>query len=80
MSQEELASRLQLAPATIAAWERGDQPIENIGMLRLALKAIEGNAHEEYLRQALRDVTEALQEYLKNESTPLKLASGSRSK
>ena len=73
---EELASRLELAPETIAAWESGERPIENTGVLSLALQAIEGNAHEEHLRQALRDVTEALQQYLKNESSPLKLASG----
>jgi DNA-binding transcriptional regulator YiaG len=80
LSSEELASRLELAPETIAAWESGERPIENIGVVRLALQAIEGNAHEEHLRQALRDVTEALQQYLKNESIPLKLASGGRSK
>lgn len=80
LSQEELASRLQLAPETIDEWESGDKPIENKGILSLALKAIEGNAHEEHLRQALRDVTEALQKYLKDESAPLKLASSGRTK
>jgi DNA-binding transcriptional regulator YiaG len=80
LSQEELASRLQVAPETIDEWETGDKPIENTGVLRLALKAIEGNAHEEHLRQALRDVTEALQKYLKDESGPLKLASSGRTK
>jgi DNA-binding transcriptional regulator YiaG len=79
-SHAELASRLELPSGTIAAWESGERPIENMGVLRLALQAIEGNAHEEYLRQALRDVTEALQQYLKNESSPLKLASGGRAK
>ena len=80
LTYEDLAAHLEVAPEVIAAWESGDREIENVRLLRLALKAIEGNAHEEYLRQALRDVTEALQTYLKNESTPLKLASGNRSK
>jgi hypothetical protein len=48
--------------------------------IRLALQAIEGNAHEEYLRQALRDLTESLQGYLKNEPPPLKIATGGRSR
>lgn len=80
LSQEELASRLELPPDVIRGWESGHHPIENAGVLRLALKAIEGNAHEDYLRQALRDVTDALQAYLKNEPPPLKLASGGRTK
>lgn len=80
LSHEELASRLQLAPSLIQAWENGANPIEWPGVLRLALQAIEGNAHEEYLRQALRDVTDSLQAYLKNEPVPLEVASADRSR
>ncbi len=80
LTHEDLAARLQLTPDIIAAWETGDRSIEYPAVLNLALKAIEGNVHEEYLRQALRDVTEALQAYLKNESAPLKLAGGGRLK
>jgi len=74
LSPEELASRLKVASSLLEAWESGAAPIENPGVLHLALQAIEGNAHEEYLRQALRDVTESLQAYLKNEPRPLKIA------
>jgi DNA-binding transcriptional regulator YiaG/uncharacterized protein YuzE len=80
LTHEDLAARLQLTPDIIAAWEAGDRPIEYPAVFHLALKAIEGNAHEEYLRQALRDVTETLQAYLKNESVPLELASAGRLK
>jgi predicted transcriptional regulator len=80
LSDEELAARLELPPAVIREWESGKRAIENPGVLRLALKAIEGNAHEDYLRQALRDVTDALQAYLKNEPPSLRLASGGRTK
>ena len=64
LSQEELASQLAVPADVVRAWENGDQPVQNAGILRLAMKAIEGNAHEEYLRQALREVTETLQGYL----------------
>lgn len=64
LSHEELASQLQVSPHTVRAWESGEEPLQNAGILRLAMKAIEGNAHEEYLRQALREVTETLQGYL----------------
>ena len=74
LSQEELAARLKVSSAVLEAWESGDRPIDNPGVLHLALQAIEGNAHEDYLRQALRDVTESLQTYLKNEPRPLKVA------
>lgn len=80
LTPEDLAARLRVPPETITGWESGARAIENASVLALALKAIEGNAHEQHLRQALRDVTEALQTYLKNESAPLKLASGGRSK
>jgi DNA-binding transcriptional regulator YiaG len=78
LSQSELASRIRIPPEIVEAWESGARPIEHTGLLRLALQAIEGNAHEEYLRQALRDVTESLQQYLRNEPTPLEVATGSR--
>lgn len=77
LSPEELATRLGVTPKVVEAWESRVRAIESPGILKLALQAIEGNAHEEYLRQALRDVTESLQKYLRNEPSPLKVASGS---
>jgi DNA-binding transcriptional regulator YiaG/uncharacterized protein YuzE len=74
LSQEELAARLKVSASVLEAWVTGASPIDNPGVLHLALQAIEGNAHEDYLRQALRDVTESLQTYLKNEPRPLKIA------
>jgi DNA-binding transcriptional regulator YiaG/uncharacterized protein YuzE len=73
LSQENLASRLKVSSAMIEAWETGARLIDNPGVLHLALQAIEGKAHEDYLRQALRDVTESLQAYLKNEPRPFKM-------
>lgn len=78
LSQQDLASRLGIPAELLESWENGTRPIENPGVLKLALQAVEGNAHEEYLRQALRDVTESLQAYLRNEP-PLKIATGGRS-
>jgi DNA-binding transcriptional regulator YiaG len=80
LSRDELAARLQISADLLEHWESGAVKIENAGILRLALQAVEGNAHEEYLREALRDVTETLQTYLKNEPAPLKAATSGRSR
>jgi transcriptional regulator with XRE-family HTH domain len=40
MTQAELGRAIDVAPNTIAKWERGEQPIRHSKMLRLALKAL----------------------------------------
>jgi transcriptional regulator with XRE-family HTH domain len=41
LSQAELAEKLDVAPNTVARWERGELRIANPGMLKWALIAIE---------------------------------------
>lgn len=59
LSQAELARRLDINQSTVSRWERGEMPIENGGMLRLALQHLELDLEEEH-RAEPREETHAL--------------------
>lgn len=78
LTQPDLASHLHLRQELLAAWEDGQTAIENPELLRLALQSVEGNVHEQFLRQALKIVNESLQQYSGDEAVVIAAGSEGR--